>query len=115
VPVLDGHLVCVSVSLKRIASPEEVAEALRSFVALPQKLRLPSAPPSPVVVREEEDRPQSRRDRNEGGGMATVAGHVRHCLLLGHKFSVLSHNTIRGAAGGSILNAELMAEQGYLG
>lgn len=114
VPVLDGHLVCVSVTLGRGASSGEVADALRGFVALPQRLGLPSAPTRPVVVRGEEDRPQHRRDRDAGGGMAAVVGRVRPCPLLGHKFSALAHNTIRGAAGGSILNAELMAEQGYL-
>jgi aspartate-semialdehyde dehydrogenase len=102
------------VALERPASPDEITAALREFRALPQELRLPSAPPQPVVVREEPDRPQIRRDRDAGGGMATVAGRVRPCPILDYKLVVLAHNTIRGAAGGSLLNAELMREQGYL-
>jgi aspartate-semialdehyde dehydrogenase len=114
VPVLEGHLECLSVALERPASPDEVVAALREFRALPQELRLPSAPPQPVIVREEPDRPQIRRDRDAGGGMATVVGRVRPCPILDYKLVALAHNTIRGAAGGSLLNAELMREQGYL-
>lgn len=115
VPVLEGHLECVSVALERKASVEDLIAALRGFQALPQELRLPSAPPQPIVVRDEPDRPQTRRDRDAGRGMATVVGRVRECAILDYKFVCLAHNTIRGAAGGSLLNAELMVAQGILG
>jgi aspartate-semialdehyde dehydrogenase len=114
VPVLEGHLTCISVSLERPADTAAVVETLRSFRSLPQELKLPSAPAQPILVREEPDRPQPRRDRDSDGGMSAVVGRVRPCPLFGHKFVVLSHNTIRGAAGGSVLNAELMYAQGFL-
>ncbi|MCG8346218.1 MAG: aspartate-semialdehyde dehydrogenase [Chloroflexales bacterium] len=115
VPVLEGHLECVSIALERKADLEEFIAALRKFRALPQELCLPSAPAQPVIVRAEPDRPQIRRDRNASGGMATVVGRIRPCALFDYKFVALAHNTIRGAAGGSILNAELIVSQGYLG
>ena len=114
VPTRDGHLEAVSVKLGRRASREEVVEALRGFRGLPQELGLPSAPARPIVVREEADRPQPRLDRDEGGGMSVVVGRVRECPVLDYKFLVLGHNTVRGAAGGAILNAELLVAQGYL-
>lgn len=114
VPVLEGHLECVSLAFERPPTPAEIAATLRGFRALPQELNLPSAPAQPIIVRDEPDRPQPRRDRDAGGGMATVVGRIRPCPLLGHKFIVLAHNTIRGAAGGSLLNAELMVAQGFL-
>jgi aspartate-semialdehyde dehydrogenase len=114
VPTRDGHLEAVSVKLGRRASHGEVVEALRSFRGLPQELRLPSAPTYPLVVREEADRPQPRLDRDEGDGMSVVVGRVRECPVFDYKFLVLGHNTARGAAGGSILNAELLAAQGHL-
>ncbi|ACL23099.1 aspartate-semialdehyde dehydrogenase [Chloroflexus aggregans] len=114
VPVLEGHLVCLSIELERKASPEEVADVLRAFRGLPQELRLPTAPEQPIIVRDEPDRPQPRRDRDAGRGMATVVGRIRPCSLFGIKLIALSHNTIRGAAGASILNAELMHAQGWL-
>ena len=114
VPTRDGHLEAVSVKLGRRASREEVVEALRDFRGLPQELELPSAPAHPIVVREEADRPQPRLDRDEGGGMSVVVGRVRECPVLDYKFLVLGHNTVRGAAGGAILNAELLVAQGYL-
>lgn len=104
----EGHLEAVSVRLGRKVEVSAVVEALRSFTALPQKLELPSAPRWPIVVREEIDRPQPRYDRDEQDGMAVVVGRVRECPVLDYKFVVLGHNTIRGAAGGSILNAELL-------
>ncbi len=115
VPVLEGHLECVSVALERNVETADVVAALRSFRALPQELQLPSAPPQPIIVRDEPDRPQIRRDRDAGAGMATVVGRVRPCPILHYRFVVLAHNTIRGAAGGSVLNAELMLAQGYIG
>jgi aspartate-semialdehyde dehydrogenase len=114
VNVLDGHLEAVSVRLSREATAEEIAEAWQSFQALPQELALPSAPPQPVIVRSEADRPQPRLDRDAAGGMAVTVGRLRPCPLLGWKFMALVHNTVRGAAGTAILDAELMKVQGYL-
>jgi len=82
--------------------------------ALPQELDLPSAPRRPLVVRPERDRPQPLYDRDEGKGMSVVVGRVRPCPILGCKFIVLGHNTIRGAAGAAVLNAELLKVKGYL-
>ncbi|NJK81554.1 MAG: aspartate-semialdehyde dehydrogenase [Chloroflexaceae bacterium] len=114
VPVLEGHLECISIELERKATLDEVTAALRDFRALPQELNLPSAPQPPLVLRDEPDRPQIRRDRDAGNGMATVVGRVRECPILDYKFVALAHNTLRGAAGGSVLNAELMLTQGYI-
>ncbi len=114
VPVLEGHLECISIALERQARSDELLATLRDFRGLPQELDLPSAPRTPIIVRDEPDRPQSRRDRDAGGGMATVVGRIRPCPLLVYKFVALAHNTIRGAAGGSILNAELMVAQGII-
>jgi aspartate-semialdehyde dehydrogenase len=114
VPVLDGHLECVSLSLKKIASLSEVREALRSFEVSPELASLPSALRHPVVVLEEENRPQPRRDVNAGNGMAAVVGRVRECPLLDVKLTLLSHNLVRGAAGAALLNAELLASRGFL-
>ncbi len=114
VPVLEGHLECISIALERQARPDELLATLRDFRGLPQELDLPSAPRTPIIVRDEPDRPQSRRDRDAGDGMATVVGRIRPCPLLVYKFVALAHNTIRGAAGGSILNAELMVAQGII-
>lgn len=110
----DGHLEAVSVKLGQEASREEVVEALRDFRGPLQDLGLPSAPEQPIVVREEIDRPQPRLDRDEGRGMSVVVGRVRECPVLDYKFVLLGHNTIRGAAGAAVLNAELLAAQGYL-
>ncbi len=114
VPVLEGHLECLSLAFVRRPSLEELVDALRSFRALPQELKLPSAPAQPIIVRDEPDRPQTRRDRDAGRGMSTVVGRIRPCPILEYKFVCLSHNTIRGAAGGSLLNAELMYSQGLI-
>jgi aspartate-semialdehyde dehydrogenase len=114
VPVLDGHLECVSVSLKKIASLQEVREALREFEVSSELAALPSAVRKPIVVLEEQDRPQPRRDVNAGNGMAAVVGRVRECPLLDVKLTLLSHNLVRGAAGAALLNAELLASRGFL-
>ncbi len=114
VPVIEGHMICVSVALERSPGIDELIAALRDFRALPQELNLPSAPSQPIIVADEPNRPQPRRDRDRERGMATMVGRVRLCPLLGYKFVTLTHNTIRGAAGGSILNAELMVAQGIL-
>jgi aspartate-semialdehyde dehydrogenase len=114
VPVLDGHTEAVSVALRTEATLEEIVEVFQSYRQLPQELDLPSAPHPAVVGLEGMHRPQPRLDRMAGQGMATVVGRVRPCKLLDWRFSLLGHNTIRGAAGGSILNAELMAYWGRL-
>ena len=114
VPVLDGHLECVSVSLKKIASLHEVREALREFQVSSELAALPSAVRNPVIVLDEQDRPQPRRDVSAGNGMAAVVGRVRECPLLDVKLTLLSHNLVRGAAGAALLNAELLAARGLL-
>ena len=88
--------------------------AFDAFSAVPQQRKLPSAPAHPIVVREEKDRPQPKFDLHAEGGMATVVGRVRSCPVLQFKYMALSHNTIRGAAGAALLNAELMKSEGYL-
>ncbi|MCD6520188.1 MAG: aspartate-semialdehyde dehydrogenase [Anaerolineae bacterium] len=110
----DGHLEVVSVEFERKPSVEEVIAAWEGFRSLPCRLECPSAVEPTIIVRREPDRPQPRTDRDAGQGMAITVGRVRPCEVLDIKFVVLSHNTIRGAAGGSILNAELMLAQGML-
>jgi len=114
VAVRDGHTESVSVRFKRDVSPEEAIEAFESFRARPQELDLPSAPKQPVVVRREKNRPQPILDRDTHGGMASVVGRIRPCPIMGLKYTVLGHNTIRGAAGASVLNAELLKAEGLL-
>ncbi|HXJ04271.1 MAG TPA: aspartate-semialdehyde dehydrogenase [Candidatus Acidoferrum sp.] len=114
VPVLEGHLECISVSLKKIASLKEVREALRNFQVDAELASLPSATRHPVVVLDDDDRPQPRRDVRAGNGMATVVGRIRECPLLDIKLTLLSHNLVRGAAGAALLNAELLAARGFL-
>jgi aspartate-semialdehyde dehydrogenase len=115
VAVRDGHLEAVSVAFEQSnVSVEQVVEAMSRWHALPQELDLPSAPRRPLVVRPERDRPQPLYDRDEGKGMSVVVGRVRPCPILGCKFMVLGHNTIRGAAGAAMLNAELLKVKGYL-
>jgi aspartate-semialdehyde dehydrogenase len=114
VPVRDGHTECVSIRLHGEPPLDDVAEAFRAFRGRPQELDLPSAPKQPVVVRDERNRPQPVLDRDTEQGMASVVGRIRPCPLLGTKFVVLGHNTIRGAAGASILNAELFKLEGLL-
>ncbi len=115
VPVVDGHLVNVSISLEANPGLDDIIETWESFQSPDAVTHLPSAPNPPLHYLPQVDRPQSRRDRNAGHGMATSIGRLRECPILGYKFVVLSHNTIRGAAGCSILNAELLASKGYLG
>jgi aspartate-semialdehyde dehydrogenase len=114
VPVRDGHTECVSLRFRQPAAPEEVIAAFEAFRGKPQELDLPSAPKHPIVVRREPNRPQPNLDRDTERGMASVVGRVRPCPVLGTKFVVLGHNTIRGAAGASILNAELFKVEGLL-
>lgn len=114
VNVLDGHLESVSLGFEKRPAVEEVARVLREFRGVPQEVGLPSAPEQPILVLDEEDRPQPRLDRDAGKGMAVTIGRIRSDSVLDIKFMVLSHNTIRGAAGAAILNAELLKHQGYL-
>lgn len=114
VNVSEGHLETVSVKLEKRATEAEVIEAFRAFESPLREWGLPSAPPSPVIFKEEVDRPQPRLDRDLANGMAVIVGRVRKCSVLDYKFLVLSHNTIRGAAGAAILNAELLKVKGYL-
>ncbi len=114
VAVEDGHTESVSVKLKSPAAAEEVVDLWRRFRGLPQELRLPSAPAEPILYDDAPDRPQPRFDAERGGGMSVTVGRLRKCNLLDWKFTVLSHNTIRGAAGAALLNAELLKAQGYL-
>jgi len=111
VPVVDGHTLCVSVSLRGAPSLEEVREAWQTFEGEPQRLRLPSAPPRPVLFVEGDDVPQPRLHRDAGDGMASTVGRLRRCPILGYRFVSVTHNTVRGAAGGSILCAELVVAQ----
>ena len=114
VAVTDGHTVCVSVELSNQASPEAAARAMRDYLAPASARDLPSSPLPVIDVRQEADRPQPRLDRLTGKGMTTVVGCIRRDPLLTLKFVVLSHNTIRGAAGGSIYNAELLVKENLL-
>jgi aspartate-semialdehyde dehydrogenase len=114
VNVADGHLVAVRVKFSRRASIEQVREALVAFRSVPQELRLHTAPERPVLVREENDRPQPRLDRDAGGGMSVTVGRLLPDKVLDYRFVVLGHNTIRGAAGAAILNAELLLARGLL-
>jgi aspartate-semialdehyde dehydrogenase len=115
VAVEDGHTESVSVRLKKKAKPDEIIAAWTNFRTEPQELKLPSAPEKPVVYLDASDRPQPRFDVDLGAGMTTAVGRLRPCGVLDWKFTVLSHNTIRGAAGAAVLNAELLKAKGYLG
>jgi aspartate-semialdehyde dehydrogenase len=114
VPVIDGHTVTVSVEFERKpASRGELIAAMNAFRGLPQEKKLPSAPEQPVQYIEEVDRPQPRRDAERERGMACFTGRLRECPVLDWKFVALAHNTIRGAAGAAVLNAELMQAEGF--
>ncbi len=114
VAVMDGHMTCVSVKLKERALEEEIIQAWGSFSSEPQTLKLPSAPKMPIVYHFDERHPQPKLHRHLEGGMVISVGRLRKCPLFDWKFALLSHNTIRGAAGCAILNAELLVEKGYL-
>jgi aspartate-semialdehyde dehydrogenase len=113
VPVVDGHTECVSIKLKKPATHEQILAAWDEFKPL-AGLDLPFAPKQPVQFAQQPDRPQPRLDRNRERGMAVTVGRLRPCSLLDWKFVLLSHNTVRGAAGATILNAELLASLGKL-
>jgi aspartate-semialdehyde dehydrogenase len=115
VPVLDGHTEAVSFELSQDASIDEVLRALTEFEGEPQKRRLPSAPDRPILFVDGPDRPQPRLDLRREKAMATIVGRLRKCPVLGYKMTLLGHNTIRGAAGGSVLNAELARSNGLIG
>jgi aspartate-semialdehyde dehydrogenase len=115
VPVIDGHTETISIALTARPSLDEVSGALASFKGPPQALNLPTAPANPIVVSAAPDRPQPRRDVDRDGGMTITVGRVRRCPILGLKLVALGHNTIRGAAGAAVLNAELMLATGLIG
>lgn len=114
VPVLDGHMACVSVAFEIKPTREQILNLWNSFQSEPQWLQLPSAPKKPIIYRQEPDRPQPRLDRNCENGMAVSVGRLRDCNLFDYRFIGLSHNTMRGAAGGGILNAELLVKKGWI-
>ncbi len=114
VPTREGHLECASIELEHSASVEEIIAAWESYTPEPQQLKLPSAPTHALLYRREIDRPQTVRDRDAGNGMSVTLGRLRPCPILSYKFVMLAHNTIRGAAGGSVLNAELCVSQGII-
>ena len=114
VPVVDGHTESVSVRFETRPSLDDVLQAFRSFTGRPQELRLPSAPAHPVVYMDQADRPQPRLDAGRDDGMTVSVGRLRACPVLDVKFIVLGHNTVRGAAGAALLNAELMVAEGLL-
>ncbi|HEY7096104.1 MAG TPA: aspartate-semialdehyde dehydrogenase [Terriglobales bacterium] len=114
VAVEDGHTESVSIKLRKRVSQQEIISAWDAFRAEPQTLQLPSAPEQPVQYASNVDRPQPRFDVDAGSGMTTTVGRLRPCSVLDWKFTVLSHNTIRGAAGAALLNAELLKVKGYI-
>ena len=114
VNVTDGHMASIRVKLAQPATPADLRETLASFSALPQQLKLHSAPSRPVIVRDEKDRPQPRLDRDAGKGMSVTVGRITPDTVFDYRFVALGHNTIRGAAGAAILNAELLVARGYL-
>jgi aspartate-semialdehyde dehydrogenase len=115
VPVTDGHLACVSLEFgPKKPSLDGIKSVWAAFRGLPQELRLPMAPERPIIYREENNRPQPRKDRDAGKAMAVTVGRLRPCHVFDIRFAAVSHNTVRGAAGGGILNAELLRHRGYL-
>ncbi|MEN6379276.1 MAG: aspartate-semialdehyde dehydrogenase [Methanofastidiosum sp.] len=115
VPVIDGHTACVSLEFgAKKPSLEEIRKIWEDFRSEPQELNLPFAPKKPIIYREEPNRPQPRKDRDSDKGMAVTVGRLRECKVFDIRFVCLSHNTVRGAAGGGILNAELLKAKGYL-
>jgi len=114
VNVTDGHMASIRVKLAQPATSADLRETLASFSALPQQLKLYTAPSRPVIVRDEKDRPQPRLDRDAGNGMSVTVGRITPDTVFDYRFVALGHNTIRGAAGAAILNAELLVAQGVL-
>ena len=115
VPVTDGHTACVSLEFgAKKPGLEAIHKIWSEYRSLPQELDLPMAPKQPIIVTAENDRPQPRKDRDADKAMAVVIGRLRPCNVFDIRFTALSHNTVRGAAGGGILNAELLKHKGYL-
>jgi aspartate-semialdehyde dehydrogenase len=114
VPVVDGHTITVSVEFSSKPTEADIIEAISTFRSVPQERKLPSAPPQPVIYMHEKDRPQPRRDVEREKGMAVFVGRLRPCPVFDYKFIAMGHNTIRGAAGAAVLNAELMYSEGLL-
>jgi aspartate-semialdehyde dehydrogenase len=114
VPVVDGHTVTISVEFSSKPAETDMLSAFESFKSVPQQRRLPSAPPQPVIYMQEANRPQPRKDVERERGMAVFVGRLRECPALDYKFIALGHNTVRGAAGAAVLNAELMCSEGML-
>lgn len=114
VNVTDGHLVAMRVKLAKQATPENLAQAFAEFAGAPQVAKLPSAPSAPIIVRSEPDRPQPKLDRDAGKGMSVTVGRIQRDRVMSHRFVALGHNTIRGAAGGAILIAELLKANGRI-
>jgi aspartate-semialdehyde dehydrogenase len=114
VPVHNGHTASIAVALDQRPGVEPLIAAWNAFRGRPQELHLPSAPPQPIVYLNEQNRPQPALDVNRDGGMTVTVGRVRECPVLDYKFVSLGHNTIRGAAGAAVLNAELMHREGLL-
>ena len=114
VPVVDGHTVTISVELSSKPAEADILHAFDSFTSVPQERSLPSAPKRPVIYMTEADRPQPRKDAERERGMAAFLGRLRACPVLDYKFVALAHNTVRGAAGAAVLNAELMYSEGLL-
>jgi len=115
VPVVDGHTVTISVELAAKPSEADILNAFAAFTSIPQERRLPSAPAKPVIYMPQQNRPQPRKDVERENGMAAFVGRLRACPVLDYKFVALGHNTVRGAAGAAVLNAELMVSEGLLG
>jgi aspartate-semialdehyde dehydrogenase len=115
VPVVDGHTVTISVELSSKPSEMDILQAFDKFTSVPQGRRLPSAPPKPVIYMPEANRPQPRKDVDRERGMAVFVGRLRACPVFDYKYIALGHNTVRGAAGAAVLNAELMHSEGLLG
>lgn len=114
VPVIHGHTACVSISFKgEVPSENEIINIWENFKSIPQELNLPSAPEKPIIYTDLPDRPQPRFDRDLDKSMAVSVGRIRKCKLFNYRFVGLHHNTIRGAAGGSVLTAELLMAKGY--
>ena len=114
VPVVDGHTLSVSIEFEKKPTEADILAAFRGWRGIPQEKGLPSAPPCPVIYMTEKDRPQPRRDVERENGMAVFVGRLRKCSVLDYKFIALGHNTVRGAAGAAVLNAELMKAEGWL-
>ena len=116
VPITDGHTACISLEFadKKPSSMDEIRAIWAAYKGIPQEANFPMAPKQPIIYREEDNRPQPRKDRDADKAMAVVIGRLRPCNVFDIRFTALSHNTVRGAAGGGILNAELLKHKGYL-